>query len=206
MYPIHAFGSEEQRQQVPAAHGEGRADRLLRPHRAARRLRSGQHEDAREAPRPRLGAERREDVDHERAHRGSRGRLGDDRGRHPRLHRREGHEGICDAGDRAQVLAARLRHRRALLRGRRRARGEHAAGQYRRPQGAALLPDAGALRHHLGRHRRRAGLPRAVDRLHEDPRAVRSSARGEPGDPDPARRRWRAASRARSSCRCSSVG
>ena len=72
MYPIHAFGSEEQRQQVPAAHGEGRADRLLRPHRAARRLRSGQHEDARQAPRRRLGAERREDVDHERAHRGSR--------------------------------------------------------------------------------------------------------------------------------------
>ena len=58
------------------ADGEGRADRLLRPHRAARRLRSGQHEDAREAPRRRLGAQRREDVDHERAHRGPRDRLG----------------------------------------------------------------------------------------------------------------------------------
>ena len=37
--------------EIPAAHGDGRADRLLRPDRAARRLRSRQHEDAREAPR-----------------------------------------------------------------------------------------------------------------------------------------------------------
>jgi glutaryl-CoA dehydrogenase len=66
-------------------------------------------------------------------------------------------------------------------------RGERAAGQYRRAQGAALVSDPGAVRDHLGRHRRRAGLPRAVDRLYEDPRAVRSSARGEPGDPDQAR-------------------
>ena len=42
--------------EVPAAHGDRRADRLLRPHRAARRLRPGQHEDAREAPRRRTGS------------------------------------------------------------------------------------------------------------------------------------------------------
>ena len=38
MYPIYAFGTEEQKQQLPAAHGARRADRLLRPDRAARRL------------------------------------------------------------------------------------------------------------------------------------------------------------------------
>ena len=32
MYPIFAYGSEEQTPPVPAAHGEGRADRLLRAH------------------------------------------------------------------------------------------------------------------------------------------------------------------------------
>ena len=49
MYPIYAFGSEEQTAEVPAAHGARRADRLLRAHRAARRLGSRQHEDARQA-------------------------------------------------------------------------------------------------------------------------------------------------------------
>ena len=47
MYPIHAYGSEEQRAQVPAEARHRRIDRLLRPDRAGRRLRSRRHEDPR---------------------------------------------------------------------------------------------------------------------------------------------------------------
>ena len=55
-------------------------------------------------------------------------------------------------------------------------------------QGTAVLSHAGALRHHLGRDRRRAGLPRAADRLHEDARDVWQAARGHAGHPATARR------------------
>jgi glutaryl-CoA dehydrogenase len=40
MYPIYAFGSEEQKQRWLPGHGARPQDRLLRPDRAARRLRS----------------------------------------------------------------------------------------------------------------------------------------------------------------------
>ena len=38
MYPIHAFGSEEQKERYLPEDGEGRDHRLLRPHRAGLRL------------------------------------------------------------------------------------------------------------------------------------------------------------------------
>ena len=38
MYPIYAFGSEEQTQAIPAEDGHGRDHRLLRAHRAGLRL------------------------------------------------------------------------------------------------------------------------------------------------------------------------
>ena len=69
MYPIYTYGSEEQKQKWLPRMATRRGDRLLRPHRAARRLRPGQHEDARQAPRQGLGAQRREDVDHQLADR-----------------------------------------------------------------------------------------------------------------------------------------
>ena len=40
MFPIYSFGSEEQKREVPARDGQGRADRLLRADRARARLRS----------------------------------------------------------------------------------------------------------------------------------------------------------------------
>jgi glutaryl-CoA dehydrogenase len=49
MYPIYAYGSEEQKQKYLPRMARGEADRLLRPHRATRRLRPREHEDAREA-------------------------------------------------------------------------------------------------------------------------------------------------------------
>ena len=68
MYPIHAMGSEEQKQKWLLRAGRGNeVDRLLRPDRARLRLRPGRHDRRRARRRRRqLGAERRQDVDHER--------------------------------------------------------------------------------------------------------------------------------------------
>ena len=76
MYPIYAFGSEEQKQRWLPRHGARPEDRLLRPDRAARRFRPGQHEDPRQEERRRLGHQRLEDVDHQRHHRRPRASAG----------------------------------------------------------------------------------------------------------------------------------
>ncbi len=183
MYPIYAFGSEEQKQQYLPAHGPRRAHRLLRSHRAARGLGSGEHEDPCQALGQGLGPQRREDVDHQRGDRRSGGRVGDDRGRHPRLHRRQRHARVCRHGDRAQVLPARLRHRRAVLRQRPGARGERAAGG-RGAERPAVLPDPGALWHRLGGDRGGPGLFVADARVHARAGAVRPHAGPQPGHPD----------------------
>ena len=47
MYPIEAYGSEAQKQEISAEARHRRDGRLLRPDRARRRLRSRRHEDAR---------------------------------------------------------------------------------------------------------------------------------------------------------------
>ena len=77
MYPIHAYGSEEQRRKYPAEARIRRMDRLLRPDRAGCRLRSRRHEDARREDRLRLSAQRRQDVDLQRADRRRVRRLGE---------------------------------------------------------------------------------------------------------------------------------
>ena len=107
---------------VPAAHGARRAHRLLRPDRTARRLRPGQHEDAREAPTAATGSSTARRCGSPTAP------IADiaivwatDRGRHPRLPGRARHAGLRDAGDPEEVLPARLGHRRAVLRRRARA-------------------------------------------------------------------------------------
>ena len=115
MHPIHAYGSEEQRQQVPAEARDRRMDRLLRPDRARRRLRSRRHEDPRREDGRRLPPDRRQDVDHQLADRRrlrGLGEVGRARRHDPRLRPREGHEGPDRAEDRGQVVAARLDHRR----------------------------------------------------------------------------------------------
>ena len=87
MYAIHAFGSEEQKQEWLPAHGRRRRHRLLRPDRGRLRLEPERHAHQREARRRRLGARRLEDVDHQRQ-RGRRRRGVGAHGRgHPRLRR-----------------------------------------------------------------------------------------------------------------------
>ena len=92
MFAIWRWGSEEQKERwLPAMHAR-RGDRLLRPHRVRRRLRSRLDAHARAPRRLRLDPLRLEDVDHERLDRRRRGRLGaHGRRRDPRLPRREGH-------------------------------------------------------------------------------------------------------------------
>ncbi len=128
MYPDLRLRQRRAEAEVAAATWRSGEDRLLRPHRAARRLRSREHEDPREARRASDWVhQRREDVDHQRRHRRPVHLLGDDGRRHPRLHRREGHEGFRAPRDRAQVHPARVGHLGAVLRQRRRAGSEPAA-------------------------------------------------------------------------------
>ena len=78
MYPIFAFGSEEQKTTVAAAAGKRRKDRLLRSDRTGSWVGSRRHGNARENGR-RLGAERHQAVDHEWDDVGCRDRLGEGR-------------------------------------------------------------------------------------------------------------------------------
>ena len=98
----------------------------------------------------RLSAQRRQDVDHQLADRRRRGGVGEARRRDPRLHRRARHQGLRDAEDRGQAVAARLGHRRDRARRRGRAGGEPAA-ECQGPRRPVRLPQQRALRHRLGR-------------------------------------------------------
>ncbi len=128
MYPIHAFGSEAQRQKYLPKTSHRGVRRLLRPDRARRRIRSRLDAHAREAGRWRVPAERVEDLDHQRADRRCAGGVGEGRkGRHPRLHSGTRHGGADAAEDRRQVLAAGVGDRHDHDAGRVRSGGESAA-------------------------------------------------------------------------------
>ena len=130
---------------LPGAGDQGRADRRAGHHRARRRLGRGRHQDARREGGRRLRGQRLEDVHHQRRARRLRGHGGQD-------HRRgrplgpvvpaagERHGGLQRLEEAGQDGLARLRHGRAGLRRRVRARREPAR---RGEQG--LLPDHGQL-------------------------------------------------------------
>ena len=167
---------------VAAADGARRGDRLLRPHRARRRLRPGRHAHARPPRRRRLGPQRHQDVDHQRHRRRRRGRLGAHRRRHPRLRRPHRHPGLHRHRGAAQALAARLGHRRARPRRRAPARRRRPA-RPARAHGPAVVPERGALRHRLRGRRRRPRLPGDGPRLRG--RAARSSSARSPASRPP---------------------
>ena len=109
MYPIYAFGSEEQKQkylpkmalgEILGCFGLTEPDAGSNP---------GGHAHAREQGRQRLRPERREDVDHLRLDRQHRHHLGQGRGRerpHPRLHRRDRPPWLQSRRRSRQVVAA----------------------------------------------------------------------------------------------------
>ena len=96
MYPIYAYGTEEQRQKYLPKLATGEwigCFGLTEPDDGSD---PGRHDDARREGRRRLPAHRLQDVDHQLADRRRLRRLGEVDGarrRDPRLHPREGHEG-----------------------------------------------------------------------------------------------------------------
>src|SRR2546426_514333 len=150
--------------------------RLLRAHRAAIRLESRRDADSGGAPGQLLRAERRENVDHQWLAGGRRRHLGQNgRWRRPRLSGREGHQGIQSLGRPWQMVVASVRDFRS---GHDRLRDPRTkpATQSRRPEGAARLSNASALRYRLGRHRGGHGLLRYGPAIRQDAEAVRQPA------------------------------
>ncbi len=91
----------------------------------------------------------------------------------------KGMAGPQRAEDQGKALAPRLDHRRdrdGQCRGRRR----RAAAQRRGPQGPVRLPQPRALRHRLGLDGRRRGLLRRRAAIHARPQAVRPAPRLQP--------------------------
>ena len=76
MYPIHAFGSDAQKERWLPRMAARRGHRLLRPHRARLRLEPRRHAHHRRQEGRPLGAQRREALDHLGRHRRRRRRLG----------------------------------------------------------------------------------------------------------------------------------
>ena len=79
MYPIFAFGSEEQRTEWLPKLANGEAIGLFRSDRVRLRLEPDRHDHARGEEVRRVASQRCEDVDHERLDGPRRGRLGADR-------------------------------------------------------------------------------------------------------------------------------
>jgi hypothetical protein len=123
-------------------------------------------------------------------HRGRVRGLGQVRGawrQDPRLRAGEGHEGAQRAEDRRQAVAARLGHRRDRD-GRGRGRRGRAAARGRGAEGPVRLPQPRALRHRLGRDGRGRVLLARGAAIRAGPQAVQQAAGADPAVPEEARR------------------
>ena len=184
MYPIYAFGSEEQKRKYLPEDGDGRNHRMLRPDRAGLRLESGRHDhDGPRAERRDVGAQRREDVDHERLARRRSRSCGRRRTATSRDKSIRGFivptdtQGLHGAGSEGQAVAARVRHERARASRTCALPADALLPEVGRPQEPAHVPHAGALRHLVGRDRRGDGVLRGGARVREEPRDVRPADR-----------------------------
>ena len=186
MYPIWRYGSEEQKEEWLPTNGGRRGDRLFRADRAGPRLRPGQHEDPCQAGRHRLGALRHQNVDHQRLDRRCRGGLGAHPRRDPRLPCPARRTRVYLPQHPQEDVAARLGHRGTALRRRKAARRRGAARGVR-PQGPAVLPDRGQVRHRLGSAGGGPVLLRGRGRVRADQGAVRQADRRLPAHPGQAR-------------------
>ena len=184
MYPIYTFGSDEQKDEwLPAmAKGEklgcfGLTEPDFGSNPGGMRTRA-------QARRHRLHPERRKDVDHLRLHRRCRGDLGQGRGRgrpRARISGADQDAGLPRLRCARQMVAARLRHLRAVAAGRAAARLGSAA-RFGRPEVAADVPEPGALWHRLGRDRRGHVLLRHGAAILADAQAVPRPAHRQPSD------------------------
>ena len=175
--------------EVPAQARHRRMGRLLRPDRARPRLRPRRHGDPRAQGRRRLPAVTGAKMWITNSPIAdvfvvwAKNDAGEIRG----FILEKGMKGLSRAEDRGQVQPARLDHRRDRD-GRRVRAGGQPAAQRQGPEGPVRLPQQGALRHRLGRAGRGRVLLARRAQLHAGAQAVRPAARGQPADPEEARR------------------
>ena len=180
MYPIHAYGTEEQRQRFLPRLARGEivgCFGLTEPDHGSD---PGSMDLARAQGRRRLPPHRREDLDHELADRRRLHRVGEGRRRRdPRLHPRTRDGGADGAHDRGQVQPARVEHRRDQHGRRLRARGEPVTERRRsrRTRSAASTGRATASPGARSARPSSAGTPRAATRSTARSSAARSRRR-----------------------------
>ena len=187
MFPIWRYGSEEQKEEWLPRMATGEAIGcfgLTEPDFGSdpgnMRTRARRDGDG-------LGPRRLEDVDHQRRARRRRGRLGADGRRHPRLRGAARDARLLDERHPPQALAPGVGDLGAAPGGLPAARVRRPAGR-QGSQGAAELPERGALRDLLGRRGRGHGLLPLGARVRQDPRAVGQADRGLPAHAAQARR------------------
>src|SRR6266481_5496016 len=136
---------------MAAALAAGQSDRLLRPDRAAIRIESRRNADARGEEGQQVHLEWRKDVDYERVDRGRGGGVGQDRGRqNPWIPGGKKRAWNQDLGGTREMVAARFGNVRIGIH-RLRNSGRKSAARRFRLEGAAELPEPGALWNRLGR-------------------------------------------------------
>ncbi len=188
MHPIHAYGTEEQRQKYLPKLATGEwvgCFGLTEPDAGSDPM--SMKTRARKTDGGYL-LQRLQAVDHQLPHRRCLRRLGQGRrGRDPGLRAGKGHEGPERAEDRGQVQPARLDHRRHRD-GRCLRAGRKPAAQREGPEGAVRLPEQRALRHLMGRHGGGGVLLASGAAIHDGPQDVRPAAGGHPAHPEEAGR------------------
>ena len=187
MYPIHAYGSEEQRAKYLPKLASGEWVGCFGLTEPGPRLGSGGHDDTRRVHRGRLRPERRQDVDHQCTHRRCRCDLGEARRPHSGFPGGPRHAGFLDRGHRRQDEPQILVHGPDCARRRTRSRIQSAAQRLglERP---LRLPEPGPVRHRLGCHGCSGVLLARRPAIHPGALAVRSSACRQPTRPEEARR------------------
>ena len=179
MYPIHAYGSEEQRKKYLPKLASGEwigCFGLTEPD-------AGSDPGGMKTRAEKTASGYRliglQDVDLQRADRRRLrrvGKVGSARQPDPRLRAGKGHEGSVSPEDRRQAQPARLDHRRDRH-GRRRGRRGRVAAQRLRSEGSVRLPQPRPLRHLLGRDGRGGRLLAPRPAIRSRPQAVRQAAR-----------------------------
>ncbi len=182
MYPIHSFGSEEQKTKLLPKMAKGEiigCFGLTEPDFGSNP--SGMLTSAVDDGDSYVinGTKR---ADHQRQPGADRARLGEGRRterRGPRLPRADRRARFRGPRHPPQGQLACQRHKRAHSRGRAGEEGRDSSGRPRH-EGAPLDAHRRALRHRVGRHRRGHGLLRQRRRLREAPRAVHGAAHPSP--------------------------
>ncbi|CAA9488046.1 MAG: Isovaleryl-CoA dehydrogenase, partial [uncultured Solirubrobacteraceae bacterium] len=194
--PDPPLGQRRAEAPLPAQADLRRARRRAGHVRGRGRLRRHRHEAPRRAPRRPLRPQRHQVLDHQRARGEHPRRLRQDRAVRglPRRHRlpdREGFQGLPRLPQARQDGHARLRHRRAGVRGLRGPRRERDGPAQRRRRRADERPRLRARRALRRAARHHAGLPRRGPALRARAQAVRPPHRLLPADAGQGRRHVR---------------